>query len=100
MNIYVGNLSRDISEQDLKARFAEYGEVLSCRIIKDQFSGQSRGFGFVEMPSQEEAEKAIAALNGKELSGRPLVVNQARPRQPKRRGGDFRSRRPRGRRTW
>ncbi|HDL10010.1 MAG TPA: RNA-binding protein [Candidatus Omnitrophica bacterium] len=100
MNIYVGNLSRDISEQDLKARFAEYGEVLSCRIIKDRFSGQSRGFGFVEMPSQEEAEKAIAGLNGKELGGRSLVVNQARPRQPKRRSGNFRSRRPRGRRIW
>lgn len=100
MNIYVGNLPRDVSEQELKVRFAEYGEVLSCRIIKDQFSGQSRGFGFVEMPSQEEAEKAIAGLNGKELNGRQLVVNQARPRQPRKRGGDFRSRRPRGRKPW
>ena len=98
MNIYVGNLAREVTEQDLQSEFTQFGNVNSCRIIKDRFSGESRGFGFVEMPSQEEAEKAIANLNGKEFKGRQLTVNQARPRQPRRRGGEYRSRRPR--RPW
>jgi RNA recognition motif-containing protein len=80
MNIYVGNISRTANEQDLKDAFTAFGEVSSASIIKDKFSGESRGFGFVEMPNKEEAEKAIAGLNGKDLKGRPLTVNEARPR--------------------
>ena len=80
MNIYVENISRTANEQDLKDAFAAFGEVTSSSIIKDKFSGESRGFGFVEMPTKEEAEKAIAGLNGKDLKGRPLTVNEARPR--------------------
>jgi len=80
MNIYVGNISRTANEQDLKDAFTAFGEVTSASIIKDKFSGESRGFGFVEMPTKEEAEKAIADLNGKDLKGRPLTVNEARPR--------------------
>jgi len=80
MNIYVGNISRTANEQDLKDAFTAFGEVSSASIIKDKFSGESRGFGFVEMPTKEEAEKAIADLNGKDLKGRPLTVNEARPR--------------------
>ena len=80
MNIYVGNISRTANEQDLKDAFAAFGEVSSASIIKDKFSGESRGFGFVEMPNKDEAEKAIAGLNGKDLKGRPLTANEARPR--------------------
>ena len=85
MNIYVGNLSFDETEDSLEQAFAAHGEVTSARIITDRFSGRSRGFGFVEMPNQGEAEAAIAALNGRELSGRALTVNEARPRED--RGG-------------
>lgn len=85
VNIYVGNLSFDETEETLEAEFATHGEVTSARIITDRFSGRSRGFGFVEMPNQSEAEAAIAALNGRELSGRALTVNEARPRED--RGG-------------
>ena len=85
MNIYVGNLSFDETEDTLEAEFATHGEVTSARIITDRFSGRSRGFGFVEMPNQTEAEAAIAALNGREISGRALTVNEARPRED--RGG-------------
>ena len=81
MNIYTGNLSYDISEEDLKAAFEEFGEVTSAKIISDRYSGRSKGFGFVEMPSDDAAKAAIDALAGKELSGRPLVVNEARPRK-------------------
>lgn len=87
MNIYVGNISRTAAEQDLKDAFAAFGEVQSVAIIKDKFSGESRGFGFVEMPNKDEAEKAIAALNGKDLKGRPLTVNEARPRTDRPRTG-------------
>ena len=80
MNIYVGNISRTANEQDLKDAFAAFGEVSSASIIKDKFSGESRGFGFAEMPNKEEADKAIAGLNGVDLKGRPLTVNEARPR--------------------
>jgi len=80
MNIYVGNISRTANEQDLKDAFTAFGEVTSSSIIKDKFSGESRGFGFVEMTNKDEAEKAIAGLNGKDLKGRPLTVNEARPR--------------------
>jgi len=75
MNIYVGNISRDVTESDLKEAFAPFGTVQSAAIIKDKFSGESRGFGFVEMPNKEEAEKAIAGINGKDLKGRNLTAN-------------------------
>src|SRR5665647_602595 len=87
MNIYVGNISRTATEQDLKDAFSAFGEVSSSSIIKDKFSGESRGFGFVEMPNKEEADKAIADLNGKDLKGRPLTVNEARPRTDRPRTG-------------
>ena len=90
MNIYVGNLSFSVSETDLREAFAAYGQVATASIIKDKFSGESRGFGFVEMPTKEEAEKAIAALNGKDLKGRTATVNEAKPRTDRpRTGGGF-----------
>lgn len=91
MNIYVGNLSREMSESELREAFEAYGEVTSAAVIKDKFSGVPRGFGFVEMPNNEEAKEAIAGLNGKELKGRALNVNEARPRtdRPRRSGGGF-----------
>ena len=87
MNIYVGNLSYNVSEEDLKTAFEAFGQVTSASIIKDKFSGQSKGFGFVEMPSKEEAQAAITGMNGKEMKGRTLNVNEARPRTDDRRGG-------------
>jgi RNA recognition motif-containing protein len=89
MNIYVGNLSFSVTETDLREAFAAYGQVATASIIKDKFSGESRGFGFVEMPTKEEAEKAIAALNGKDLKGRTMTVNEAKPRtdRPRTTGG-------------
>ena len=87
MNIYVGNLPHALTEQELQELFAAYGAVDSAKVITDRFSGQSRGFGFVEMPNKEEAEKALQELNGKEVKGRPLTVNEARPRNDRRGGG-------------
>ncbi|UCF92007.1 MAG: RNA-binding protein [Desulfobacterales bacterium] len=87
MNIYVGNLSRDVTEEDLRQAFAAFGQIASVNVIKDKFSGESRGFGFVEMPAQAEAQSAIDGLNGKDLKGRTLNVNEARPRTDDRRGG-------------
>jgi RNA recognition motif-containing protein len=87
LNIYVGNLSFTTTENDLKEAFQAFGEISSCNIIKDKYSGESRGFGFVEMPNKEEAEKAIAMLNGKDLKGRTLKVNEAKPRTDRPRGG-------------
>jgi len=90
MNIYVGNLSRDVVESDLKEAFQAFGEVQTASIIKDKFTSESRGFGFVEMPNKDEAEKAIAGLNGKDLKGRNLTINEARPRTDRpRTGGGF-----------
>jgi RNA recognition motif-containing protein len=91
MNIYVGNLSRDLTESELREAFAAFGEVSSASIIKDKFSGETRGFGFVEMPNKEEADKAISALNGRDLKGRTATVNEARPRtdKPRTGGGGF-----------
>jgi RNA recognition motif-containing protein len=97
MNIYVGNLSHDVTEDELRQAFEAYGQVASANIITDRFSGQSRGFGFVEMPNKEEAEAAIAAMGGTELKGRTLNVNEARPRTERRRGG---GRGGGGRRSW
>ena len=87
MNIYVGNLSRDVTEEDLRGAFEAFGEVATVNVITDKFSGEPRGFAFVEMPAQTEAESAISDLNGKELKGRELNVNEARPRSEGRRGG-------------
>ena len=88
MNIYVGNLSHDVTQEELQQAFAAHGEVASANIISDKFSGQSRGFGFVEMPKDEEARAAITALSGTDLKGRTLNVNEAKPRNDKpRRGG-------------
>jgi RNA recognition motif-containing protein len=87
MNIYAGNLPWGLSEEDLREAFEAFGEVASVKIIKDKFTGRSRGFGFVEMPNQEEGESAISALNGKDLKGREIVVNQARPRRDDQGGG-------------
>jgi len=81
MNVYVGNLSYDLSEEDLKTAFEEYGEVTSAKIISDRYSGRSKGFGFIEMSSDDEAKAAIEGLTGKELAGRAIVVNEARPRR-------------------
>jgi len=80
MNMYVGNLSYSVTEDDLRTLFSEFGEIESVNIITDKFSGQSKGFGFVEMPDNSEADKAIKALNGNELKGRDIKVNQAKPR--------------------
>lgn len=80
MNIYVGNLAYDANEDDLKEAFAAFGQVNSVNIIRDKFSGQSRGFGFVEMADSEPAQAAIAALNEKPLKGRNMIVNEAKPR--------------------
>jgi RNA recognition motif-containing protein len=88
MNIYVGNLSREMIEQDIRNAFETFGKVESVTIIKDKFTGESRGFGFVEMPDKAEAQAAMEALNGKELKGRTLTVNEARPRPEGRGGGE------------
>jgi RNA recognition motif-containing protein len=80
MNIYVGNLSRDTVEDDLRKAFEAHGQVATVNIIKDKFSGDPKGFGFVEMPTKTEAEAAIQNLNGTDLNGRTLNVNEARPK--------------------
>ena len=87
MNIYVGNLSYDLTETDLQEAFQAFGQVASASIIKDKFSGRSRGFAFVEMPTEAEAKAAIEGLNDKDLKGRALRVNEARPRSEGRQGG-------------
>lgn len=87
MNIYVGNLPREATEDDLREAFVAFGEVTSAKIITDRFTGDSRGFGFVEMPNSSEAQAAISGLDGKDLKGRTLRVNEARPRRDNRRGG-------------
>jgi len=97
VNIYVGNVPREATEADLREAFQAFGQVATVTIIKDKYSGEPRGFAFVEMPSEAEAQSAIAGLNGKELKGRPLSVNQARPRSE---GGGDRERRDGGRRSW
>ena len=81
MNIYIGNLEYGVTEDQLRDAFAEFGEVSSSNIITDKFTGRSKGFGFVEMPNDEEANAAIDALNDSDLNGRPIRVNQARPRE-------------------
>jgi len=88
MRIYVGNLSYEVTEEELRQEFMAFGEVESVSIITDKYSGRPKGFGFVEMQSDSEAQAAIAALNGKSLKDRTLTVNTARPR-PDNRGGGF-----------
>jgi len=87
MNIYVGNLPYNVTEEDLREAFSEFGEVSSVNVIMDKYSGQSKGFGFVEMEKNSEAEEAIKALNESSLKGRNIKVNQAKPRdkRPQRR---------------
>src|SRR6187455_2627703 len=81
MNLYVGNLPYRMTEDQLRQEFEQYGQVASCTIIMDKATGQSKGFGFLEMPSREEAEAAVTGLNGREIQGRRLNVNEARPRE-------------------
>jgi RNA recognition motif-containing protein len=83
MNIYAGNLSYQTSEQDLREAFEAFGTVSSAAVIMDRATGQSKGFGFVEMPNNSEADAAIKALNGRQLNGRSIKVNQAEPRKPR-----------------
>ena len=87
MNIYVGNLSYQTTEDELRDLFAEFGDVVSAKLIVDKFTGQSKGFGFVEMSNNSEAQKAMDELNGRDVNGRSVTVNQARPRQDRSRGG-------------
>jgi RNA recognition motif-containing protein len=95
VKLYVGNLAFTASEEDLKKLFSEAGAVESVKIVTDSYSGRSRGFGFIEMASQAEAEKAISLINGKSFMDRTLIVSEARPQ--KKRGGEFKSRRNRSR---
>ena len=83
MNLYVGNLNFDTDEQALRGLFADYGPVTSARIITDRDTGRSRGFGFVELEDDSQALKAVSELNGTELDGRTLTINEARPREPR-----------------
>ena len=89
MNIYVGNLSWNLKDQDLTDLFTPYGEVASGKIVLDKFTQRSKGFGFVEMPNDEQAQAAIAQLNGSEVDGRNLVVNESRPKEGGEGGGGF-----------
>jgi len=84
MNIYAGNLSYEVTEEDLKKAFEAFGEVESIKIIKDRYTDRSKGFGFVEMPDNRNAQSAIEGLNGTELKGRKILVNKARPRTERR----------------
>ncbi len=87
MNIYVGNLTFSMTEEELRSAFASHGEVSTARIITDRETGRSRGFGFVEMPDDTEAEAAIQAMSGKDVDGRELTVNEAKPRENRGGGG-------------
>ena len=99
MNIYTGNLSRKTTEEELREAFEAFGQVSTVNIIKDKYTGESREFGFVEMPTKAEAEAAITGLNGTEMDGKTIIVNEARERPDKRRsrggggggGGGYRS---------
>jgi cold-inducible RNA-binding protein len=96
MNMYVGNLSFETTEAELQQAFEEFGEVSSAKIIKDKFTGRSRGFGFVEMADNGASQAAMDGLNGKEMNGRAIVVNEAKPRNDSRGGGGGGG----GRRSW
>jgi len=86
MNIFIGNLTRETTDEDLRQAFEKFGEVISVNIIKDRYTSEPKGFGFVEMPSKTAAQSAIDEMNGKELNGKPLTVNEARPRNDNRKG--------------
>ena len=92
MNIYVGNLSWGLKDQDLANMFAPFGEVTTAKIVMDKFTQRSKGFGFVEMPNDEQAQAAISQLNGSEIEGRNLVVNESRPKEEGSGGGGFKKR--------
>jgi RNA recognition motif-containing protein len=92
MNIYVGNISWNLKDQDLANLFASYGEVTSAKIVTDKFTNRSKGFGFVEMANDDQAQAAIAALNGSEVDGRNIVVNESRPKPEGGGGGGFKKR--------
>lgn len=92
MNIYVGNLSWNLKDQDLSNLFASHGEVVSAKIVTDKFTNRSKGFGFVEMANDDQAQAAIAALNGTEVDGRNIVVNESRPKPEGGGGGGFKKR--------
>jgi len=87
MNMYVGNLAFTVTEEDLTEAFSVFGTIAGVNIIKDRFTGQSKGFGFVEMPDNSEADKAIKALNGSQLKDRDIKVNQAKPKSDRGKGG-------------
>ncbi|MFQ5583376.1 MAG: RNA recognition motif domain-containing protein [Calditrichia bacterium] len=87
MNIYIGNLSREVDDNELRAVFEDYGKVDTATIIRDRFTGESRGFGFVEMPVKTEAEEAMSKLDSADLKGRKIIVNEARPRKENRNRG-------------
>ncbi|MCB1145285.1 MAG: RNA-binding protein [Leptospiraceae bacterium] len=94
MNIYVGNLAYEASESDLETEFSAFGKVSSVKVVRDRDTGRSRGFAFVEMADDNEGKAAIDGMNGKSVSGRNLVVNEAKPREDRRpSGGNFRQRR-------
>ncbi len=96
MKIYAGNLSYEVTEEDLRQEFGAFGEVTSVSVITDKYSGRPKGFGFVEMASKSEAEAAITGLNGKTLTERTIMVNEARPRTDNRSGGSYGDRRGSG----
>jgi len=87
MNIYAGNLAPETTDDDLRQAFEAFGQVSTASVVKDKFSGESRGFGFVEMPSKTEAQSAIEQMNGADLKGRSIVVNEARPKADRGKGG-------------
>lgn len=87
MNIFVGNLAKEVTDEDLQSLFSQYGTVRSVKVIKDMFTGESRGFGFIEMPGQAEAQKAMTELNTRELKGKKITVNEARERTDNKKGG-------------
>ena len=88
MNIYVGNLERAVTDDELKELFTEFGEITSASVIRDKYTGESRGFGFVEMPAKAEAIEAIKQVDGREINGKRLIVNEARQKQDRRPGGN------------
>jgi RNA recognition motif-containing protein len=92
MNIYVGNLSQQVTENDLREAFESFGQVTDIKIIKDRFTSESKGFGFIEMPAKQEAESAMEDLNGTDLKGKTINVNEARPRSDNRGNGGGRQR--------
>lgn len=87
MNIYVGNLAPDVTEEEIRKAFEEFGEITSINILKDRYTNESRGFGFVEMPAKSEAIEAIKQVDGMEIKGKRLIVNEARPKTDRRGGG-------------